>query len=309
MRTGMALDQASDRLEAGLYALAREGRAPGYVKHAAAAAIKGDAGLPDHAFADPAGRNYPIHTKAATWVSTRYFAEQGASLPRARRAGIARALAEAAAGWGIEVDCAKEAAATRPAPAEAAADACGAAGGHFRIASAAEAKVACAYLVRHRDAFAHPDRVALARFALAKAAAYGAELDAGDADALDRMAGYGVAPVAAALALLHDRAALCDYLGHAKLAAALRARRAAHAALEPGAAKAAACRHDLAQAVEAADRLAGLDRRYADGLARAEDVLFAGTERALAAAKAAGAADPPAAPGGLHLDQLAAALA
>ena len=71
---------------------------PEYVKTANTLVVEDLKGLQDIAFADPAAREYPVHTKAATWLSAAYCLGTDSD---EKKMGIIKAAADT---WGISED-------------------------------------------------------------------------------------------------------------------------------------------------------------------------------------------------------------
>lgn len=98
----MSLDPISDRGSTQLYRIAQIIQLPEFVK--TASVTDGVESLPAESFADPGNRRFPIHTKAATWMSYAYHVTQDQSLDGVRKKAILENLDKAAAAWGIELE-------------------------------------------------------------------------------------------------------------------------------------------------------------------------------------------------------------
>lgn len=288
----MGLDQVRDTLGVELYRLASLHDLPPYVKAASEVDIRGTDDLPAHGFAEPGGRLYPVHTPAATWVSSAYFASKRAEVDPAIAVDVDGRLRAAASYWGIAGDVD----ATTAAIAKAAAfddasvpDDCYAVverfeGGrverHMRLLNEAEVKVAAAYLGEHRDLFAYDDRRTVARKILQRADAVKAAMAPDVADMLDRVAGFGTCAASHAVDLLRKRAAAAterDRDAYERLAELC-----GHVEGLGGEVRDPATLHKLATFVDRLDRELGLARRYGGDFERPEDVLFRVTEKAAA---------------------------
>jgi hypothetical protein len=275
------LDQAHDRLGVELYRLVNLHNPPEFVKQASDEARQGAGVMPAQCYADQSGRRFPVHTAAATWLSAAYFLEKSAEFGRDYAAAVGRRLLGMAQYWDIlpEVEQLAERIAIEK---RAASDELGddafalvetmADGSKERLLplrGPAEVKAAAEWLLTYRDAFPLADRRAIATRVLQKAAEYDAR--PGDADALDRMAGFGGCALKHAVAAVAERAQL------ARSAPAVAAGLRKIAAELPGAEPTYGPK--LAEVLDAIDRSTGLARRYTEGLARPEDVLFAVTEK------------------------------
>ena len=77
---------------------------PGFVKEAQADECSEVAELPSHAFADAIGKKFPIHTKAAAFLSYLYFKDQEPSFTKEAAARIRSKFEGAAQIWGIRTE-------------------------------------------------------------------------------------------------------------------------------------------------------------------------------------------------------------
>jgi hypothetical protein len=259
--------------------------APGYVKAAAADQLAGRADLPAHAFAEPATRQFPMHTPAATWFSAALLHDQRDQFPPEQFARLNRSLGKAAAYWGIDGDVGRAAAkaaalrqddlASRPDDdfALVAADD-GRKLREYPLRNPVEVKIAAAWLLEHRDRFPLGDRRLIAGRVLDKAAATGVDLGA-DAVPLERAAGRGLCRPKDAALLLRSRAILIKK-SDAEVAAGLeehacRLEASGPPVLPPLEAI------KLAHLIDAVDTAHNLRRLYGHDLERADDVLAAVT--------------------------------
>ena len=93
-----ATDDASFQV---LHKLGKLVELPDFVKSAAPATREAVAALPITGFADPVNRKFPVHTKAAAFMSQLYFLEARHRYPSQRAAAVQDKLSKAAAYWGI----------------------------------------------------------------------------------------------------------------------------------------------------------------------------------------------------------------
>ena len=208
------LDQTLDLNGQEQYRLCQLFEAPGFVKEATVEQIAGTDGLMQHLFADQRRRLFPLHSKAATWLSSAFFFDKQAALPRTDVEKIENRLRDAASFWGIEVqvNALKEKAAELRSddlaklPDEDFAWVEGRER-HLPLRNALEVKAAAEYLHKWRDEFAFADRQQIARKVLQKAARHGAALGEHD-EFLERVAGFGGCSAAEAAKLVSDRAKL-----------------------------------------------------------------------------------------------------
>ena len=285
----LPMDQAHDNLGAELYRLRSLYTPPPWVKAASEEALKGDGDMPAGCYADPAGRRYPVHTRAATWLSTAYFLDKVASLDAAYRDRVGESLSRMADYWAISGPVASlteeviKASGERQAAladddfalVERVGD--GPVGRCYPLRNAEEVKAAAAWLVRYRDEFPLVDRRTIAGKIMAKAAAWGADVGpvAGE---LSLLAGGGGCDLSLAVDALDRRGTLLARREPAtaatlrKLAAMLRAGELD--AADAGVATA------VATALDDADRGHGLASLYGEGgLDRPEDVMAAVAEK------------------------------
>jgi hypothetical protein len=148
---------------------------------------------------------------------------------------------------------------------------------HWPLRNAEEVKFAAAHFRQYRDQFVFNDRHQIAVKILEKAAQYSADISAAEGS-LEHAAGLGGCAAKVASAMLKDRVRLTqrqysDLAGElTKLAEAIDQ--------NPERAREVETRLKLASAVDTFDRSTHLDRLYdAGGLPRAEEVLFAVTEK------------------------------
>lgn len=282
MPTGM--DFTADRGGVELARLTKLYTFPDYVKQADLATTQNPENIAVTVFADPVRRQFPCHTKAATWINSVYFLEKKAEFHPKDQAQIQARFDHYIAFWGIKaaVDQAqarwaalhKTADARRP-DADYALVWAGDNGVKERrlpLTTRMEVKAAAEYLITYRDRIPFADRHTIAGKILEKAAAFGVHL--GDhREGVEKQAGQGVCDPAEVVTLLEGRAhlardpALRDQIR--KIAAEVR--RVPQRALQPDQLV------KLAATVDMVDRTLGLVGKYTAVLPRPEDVLFSAT--------------------------------
>lgn len=264
---------------------------PAFVKTASHEQLHGDPeSLPPQAYAWPAQRLFPVHTKAAAFASAMFLATRPADvLPPDTAAAVKRAVDLAAGFWHI----APEVAAMREKVAAAQQDDLAqlpdsefaviwkTANGQQRycpLRNAHEVKTAASWFEMYRDEFTFPDRVRVAGRILQKAAAMQLDLAEHD-DLLNRTAGYGHCGRDDAAIAWEKRAALLrpTHPQEAQVVSDL----AADLRRSDWDVRDRDLRLQLAEQMDTLDRRYKLATHYRDGgLTRPEDVLFELTERA-----------------------------
>ena len=281
------LDQTLDLSGQEQYRLCQLFEAPGFVKEATVEQIAGTDGLMPHLFADQRRRLFPLHSKAATWLSSAFFFDKQAELPRADVREIENRLREAAEflgdrnpdrypegeGRGTSHATTWRSYPTRTLP--------GSRVGNDRLPlrNALEVRAAAEYLHKWRDEFTFADRQKMARKVLQKAARHGAALGEHD-EFLERIAGFGGCRAAEAAKLVNDRAKLAR-AKDPDLAAELE-KMAAMILKDPQKARSPHRLAKVAETIDQLDRLLHI-REYSDAIPRAEDALFRITRKTAAA--------------------------
>ena len=256
---------------------------PTYVKQAAVHDVfETPEGSTD--FADKLGGDFPLHSKAATYVSCMYFFAKQASLSPQDVGRIADRLGEASRFWEIADDIltlqrahVKLAEASRPSfddddyafvsfdPSS------GEKIRKLRIANTKEVRAAADWLLAHRDQLVYRDRRMMAERILHKQAQFGADLS-DCRGVLSTIAGQGLCDPNDAVRMLNDRASL---LPKAKSKIAQELRKCAAAIAED--ANWLPTGDDLefiAATVDSVDRDCGLHLKYGSGVRRPEEILF-----------------------------------
>ncbi len=284
------LDHTQDLTGRETYRLTQLYAPPEFVKTAKHASLHGDPEtLPTHVYADQRNRLYPCHTKAATWMSTLFFADKRAEYKPAVATVIESRLDKAASYFHIKADCD---ALKQKVAADSVDDANrlpdsefalvwvtdGARERHYPLRNAAEVKMASAWFQTYRDQFLFADRSRIAQKILEKASQYGADISE-QRELLGKVAGYGYCSGVEIADMLQKRASLVAR-SHPTYAAEMR-QLATQVEKYPQNAREAGVREKLASIVDQFDRQTQLNRMYDEGgLERPEEVLFKVTEKA-----------------------------
>lgn len=278
------MDFAADVNRVEFVRLARLYPLPDFVKHADLETTQQPRDVLVTVYADPVRKQFPCHSKAATWINALYFQEKKAEFHQKDQARIRERLDHYARYWGIKAavdriatrwtELHKDAEAHRPDSDFAyvwdADD--GARERRLPITTRTQVKDAAEWLREYRDRIPFSDRNKIAGRILEKAARLGAHL--GDAvEFLEKQAGRGVCDPAAVVSMIEGRALLAgdaptrDTLR--KLASAVRD--TPRRALQPDQLV------KLAHTMDMVDRGLGVVGKYTDALPRPEDVIFAAT--------------------------------
>lgn len=209
-------DQAGDLNGQRLYCLQRLYDAPDYVKDASSAAVCGDSDVPLTAFADPVRRQFPMHTKAATWVSYSFLLDAKDRMRPDDFDTAKSRLKQAARQWhGNEYDLNRfEAKHAELSTCVDGADEdyalvikpeTGNVVRRYPLRNAVEVKAAAQYLQRYRDQIPLDLRQVMAERILEKASAYNADIKH-DRAFLEKQAGHGTCAASRAAELVRQRA-------------------------------------------------------------------------------------------------------
>lgn len=98
------MDHLTDHNFSTLYRIRQLHSLPDFVKEAKADPETASR-LPPSSFADPAGRKFPCHTRADTFLSYAYFLKNAGQLPAAERPAIFARLRDWASRWAIYGEC------------------------------------------------------------------------------------------------------------------------------------------------------------------------------------------------------------
>lgn len=285
------LDQTQDISDRETHRLTTLFPRPEFVKNASRDRTHGDETLPRHVYADVNNKLYPCHTAAATWLSALFFTDKRANFDQKTADSINARIQAAAKYFGIVgtiAELQEKVADAASVSLEKLSD------DHFAIVwqselgpkdrmwplrNATEVSFAAHHFNKHRGDFRYEDRQKIAEKILVKAAEYAADIGEHQ-HMLELTAGHGACATKVATEMLRSRATLVWRRN--KEAAAEMFNLADVLDNNPEKAREHGTRLKLAAAVDEFDRVNHLDRLYTTegGLLRAEEVLFAVTEKA-----------------------------
>lgn len=276
------LDQTGDVTRQDLHRFAKLYVFPTYVKQAdTAKTLNHDESLPSTAYADVRFRQFPCHTKAATWVSCLFFLEKQAELHPKIAEFISERLAGFADDWGIAKDIRelreKVAEVNREHLPDSAymrvwVDTSGNKQRDYPLRSAMEVKAAADWFGQHRYHFPFDERKVMASRLLEKANAFAASLDDNVDEMLERQAGRGTYAPEKVAEALRDRALVPGCLP--ELAEGLR-KLAQTVESNPYLATCPDSAAGLCATVDTFDRATGLVEAYGPLIPPPEDLVFA----------------------------------
>jgi len=288
--TQIPVDQNQDITQQETHRLTTLFPRPDFVKTASNDRTHTTDNLPRHVYADQVNKLYPCHTAPATWLSALFFADKQANFKPKQAAEIRERIHSSAKYFGIlglvtELEEKVAAAAACDLNTRGDEDFAivwvgenGAKERHWPLRNETEVKFAAAHFNKYRDEFVYDDRRKIAEKILEKAATYAADINE-HVHMLSLTAGVGACAAAVAGEMLRDRARLVSRTN--KEAGAEMYKLAAVVEENPEKAREQETRLKLASVVDAFDRTNLLTRLYDDGgLPRAEEVLFAVTEKA-----------------------------
>ena len=288
----MLSDPTTDNSFVKLAELLRKYEAPAYVKQASFGTFTALQEAPVAIFASPTTRQFPTHTKAATWLSALYFLDQDVPENSTVQA-IGNRIIKAAEFHGILPDVLSlEAEITQQekTAAEELPDSCytyvwlaedGSKQRYYPLTNGLEVKQASEWLYEYRNALTFKDRHVIATKILEKAAEFGATVK--DRNFIEKQAGRGTGSKSEILAMLRTRAQLLPdsefQQGVVKLAAAVTAM--------PTEAMTCDMLVKMAEVVYEVDAALGFTAAsYSAAVPRPEDVCFSSTFYKQAQAKA-----------------------
>lgn len=290
--THLILDQADDANFRELHRLSRLYSLPNFVKQAAATDLVPEEKA-SRLFADSRQCRYPVHTKAATYVSTLYFLEKQAAFPPTVRKLISERLAKAAEYWHITPQIAAAVARQQELEKEAeypdstyALVMVGEDGGksrHYPLRNSMEVKAAAVwfsqYLPQLRQQFPFEDRRTIASNILRKAAEFGADIGE-ETEQLEKCAGRGLGSPDRIANLIAERTKVAHKCPEGVKAALLKlaesARKTSQIFFDPN----SLCK--LASTIDQFDRAHNLIGHYSERVPAPEDVLFEATQQKMA---------------------------
>ena len=211
------LDQTGDLSGQDTYRIMRKFSPPQFVKEASQSDLYGpDEDLPPRAYADPGRKRFPVHTKAATWLSTAFFLKNSEHIDAKVRPWIEGTLDKMSSFYGIKsyVDKLKE---------EWQKDASfegmelhdddfalivkypnGTSDRKYPLRNAKEVRAAAEWLKQYKSNIPFEDRAIISRRIIEKAAQFGANTKDLD-DFLEKQAGYGGCSTEDVVGLLWNR--------------------------------------------------------------------------------------------------------
>ena len=287
--TQVPLDQNQDTNQRETHRLTTLFPSPEFVKNAAHERTHGTDRLPRHVYADQQNKLYPCHTAPATWLSALFFADKQANFNEKTSAAIRERLHSAAKYFGIlnlVTELEEKVAASGTVDINALPDSSfavvwvgenGTKERHWPLRNETEVKFAAAAFGKYRDEFVYEDRRKIAEKILEKSAEFNADVSE-QAHNLSLTAGQGACAATVASDMLRKRAGLVARSNTAASAELLKLAEIVDA--NPENARTQETRIKLAAVVDEFDRENRLNRLYdAGGLPRAEEVLFAVTEK------------------------------
>lgn len=291
------MDHVADAARGGveLARLAKLYQFPDFVKQAGlASTLSVPPGTPVTTCADPVGKQFWCHTKAACFLSHLFYQEKRAEFHPKARALIESRLDQYATHWQIKAACD----AIKARWAELHKDASdklpdsafayvwvgddGRKTRQYPLRSPMEVKAAAEWLHQYRDRLAFQNRHVMARKILEKAAQFGAGIQE-QREFLEKQAGNGVCDQAEVVQMIRNRALLVPpdagvtYDGDGKPQGGLRDHFMKMAATVAGLPRKALQPNmliKLAETVDQLDRQLGLVGKYSEGVPRPEDVIF-----------------------------------
>lgn len=290
----MFLDQSTDLDGRQLYRLTQVVDFPEFVKTASAADISGYDQVDLTHFADMKRRQYPMHTAAATLVSSAFFYDQKGAYNQKEAAWIENRLNERAVFHNIvgAVNKVREKIASfnaAPSDDQLPDDAFGLvtikANGEkvrkYPIRNIPEVKEAAQYYVKYRDSMPFDVRQLFANKVLDKAASFGLKLE--QEEMLTKAAGRGACAAKDAAQLILDRVIASRRPGPGAVGPvqAEMLKLAQVCCTKPSQVRTPEGLAKIASVVDQFDKAYGLHRYYDAGFDRPEDVLFAVTKEAM----------------------------
>jgi hypothetical protein len=248
---------------------------PGFLKNATHQEQYGDQMTPMQLFADPTGRRFPYHTKAACWRSAQALSQH---LDGEEYADLIKAAATV---HGIDAEVASV---LQPGSqiikyAYTVTEPDGAVSNYMPLRNSVEVLEASAYLGQYRDEIHLCDRQKIAAAIVAAANEYGTEIENDTRHALLQQAGLGECRTASLKQALLARATLLGVLPEAASLQKLGSNTHTRGSRES--------RQKIAVLLDQIDREFGLTKHYATGLRTPENALFEFTQCSLKKAEVA----------------------
>ena len=259
---------------------------PAYVKEADLPDTLCPVGLATNAYADVRNKELPVHTKAATYYSWLTYLNKQAEISSKLRPHIEARLQKQAGFWGIEGDIealrekhaslhdAKTASLPDSAFALVWATDDGRKARHYSMTNPLEVKAACEAFHRYREHFGFRDRQTIAKKILDKAAEFGTLILPEERETLEKQAGMGIyEPQACAQAIMTRMNMVYAEINQTTKDGM---RKTAQSVLDnPMLAMNPDNCAALCETLDVFDRMAGLTTKYAEGLPRPEDIVYA----------------------------------
>lgn len=236
-------------------------------------------------YADPVNKQFPCHTKAATWLNALWWEEKKAEFHPSTRAKIEARLDQYVGFWHIKEAVMKMRAKHKDLHKEAESQLPDSVYGivwvdpssghkerYLRMSNPMEVKVAAEYLEKHRDRLPFSDRHTVALKIVERANHYGVGLGK-SAEFIEKQAGRGVPDLPEVVQMIQSRAMLAK---NATLREHFQ-KMAAEVSAMPRKALMPEILVKLADTMDKLDRDLGLVGKYSGTLQRPEDVIFKAT--------------------------------
>jgi hypothetical protein len=265
---------------------------PDFVKSASIKTIDEEEtkSLPAAAFADPAYRQFPCHTKAATYLSYAYFVNGANRLTKLANDSIGTRLQSFIDHWGIRWECdnlKKEMDKQANAAKQELPDDCFAMVETYDnnvvrrlpIVNAENVKTAAEYLFNNRDKYPYQWRKRASRKILKKAAEFNTALPSVCSEYINKCAGYGLSSQTKIALALRDRIALIQADDKLRLSGI--PERIIKVAKEIVTAKnlSSELMNKTAEFISTVDNITGFYKLYTRGLPTPEEIVFELTEK------------------------------
>lgn len=287
------LDQTADTSHAELFRISKLYSPPDFVKQASPESLltrstddpaqETNPELSTHVFADTRNRQFPCHTKAATWLSYAWFLENRGEMPEKMAKHIEQRLDNYASYWTIspQIDALKSRHAELYKDAESRLPDSsfalvvetenGLKQRDYPLRNPLEVKTAASWFLQNRDAWPYSWRQKIANKILEKAGQFGVALDAMHGQ-LEQCAGHGFCTPKEAAALLRGRT-FVETKAEPPVKEAMR-KLADEIENAPALCVESTQLQKVAEVVDQFDRKHNLVRNYGPEFSRPEEVLF-----------------------------------
>lgn len=274
------LDQTADTQGVELSKFAQLYEFPGFVKQSDIRQAMAPGYLERTAYADYFNKEFPCHTKAATWVSALYFFEKRGTLDPKQAEQVEQRLSDFANYHRIKnaydslkqqhEELHKEAALNDDDYAYVWESENGQLERRCPLRNNLEVKTAAEWFQEYRDHWLFSDRQKIATRILKKADALGVRFEPLTELFLQRQSGRGVPQPKEVVAMIHNRARLIDHPDFKQQVLKL----AEVVETTPQFALGPDNLEKLAATIDTIDRYTGIVRKYSSAVPRPEDVLF-----------------------------------